>query len=108
MARIRPVSSALGLPPDTDTAAAEVFYIPDQSATWKRKFLVAELSRSADAYAVWHELQAGVTPATRLGIMMRVGSPVLMRTDATTDYVGTEDAQETLARAEAKAWLEKM
>ena len=39
--------------------------------------------------------------------MMRVGSPVVMRTDTTTDYVGTEDAQETLARAEAKAWLEK-
>ena len=107
VARTRPVSSALGLPPDTDTAAAEVFYIPDQSATWKRKFLVVELSRSADAYVVWHELQAGVTPATRLGSMMRVGSPVVMRTDATTDYVGTEDAQETLARAEAKAWLEK-
>ena len=101
VARIKPDSSALGLPPDT--ADAEVFYIPDQSATWKRKFLVAELSRSADAYVVWHKVQAGVTPATRLGSLMRVGSPVVMRTDATTDYVGTEDAQEILARADAKA-----
>ena len=78
VARIKPDSSALGSRPDT--ADAEVFYIPDQSATWKRKFLVAELSRSADSYVGWHHLQAGVTPATRLGSMMRVGSPVMMRT----------------------------
>ena len=55
----------------------------------------------------WHLQQAGEVTATRLGSMQRVGSPVIMLADENHDYVGTEDPQEILARAEAKAWLDK-
>ena len=82
----------------------QVYYIPDESVTWRRKFLHRNLARSVSLYDAWHLEQVGESPSRRLGSMLRVGSPVLLAdVGAPRRYVGVSELQEGLARAEAKA-----
>ena len=84
----------------------QVHYIPDESVTWRRKFLHRNLARSVSLYDAWHLEQVGESPARRIGSMLRLGSPVLLAdVEAPLRHVGVSELQEGLARAEAKAWI---
>ena len=69
-----------------------VYYIPDESVAWRRKFLHRNLARSVSLYDAWHLEQVGESPSRRLGSMLRLGSPVLLAdVDAPLRHVGVSE-----------------
>ena len=84
----------------------QVYFVPDESVTWRRKFLHRNLARSVGLYDVWHLEQVGESPSRRLGSMLRIGSPVLLAgIEEPARHVGVSELQEGIARVEAKAWI---